>query len=180
MFSTRFRYSLHQNLCVSMLQEGFHRSFKEFLSLLHRWKTDRLAAGPDSKLWQKPSLEEQPDKLKTLKEHLTRAETAQRAGNLTDRAITLNSNDMGLKNKPFFLYRSLGQYVEVYENYLDLARFFSEPDDIWLRHHFYQLSLEAVCKVEVDSGRREAEAHAHLAQLFLEQGNTNMPQSRFW
>lgn len=67
-----------------MLQEGFHRSFKEFLSLLQRWRTDHLAAGTDSKLWLKRSLEEQPDKLMMLKEHLTHAETAQRAGNFTD------------------------------------------------------------------------------------------------
>lgn len=60
--------------------------------------------------------------------------------------------------------------MEVYERYLELATFFSEPEDMWLRHHFYQLSLETAHKVEMDSGRRKAEAHAHLAQLFLEQG----------
>ncbi|TSL61167.1 Calcitonin gene-related peptide type 1 receptor [Bagarius yarrelli] len=142
---SRFRHSLRQNLCVSMLQEGFHLSFKEFFSLLERWKADRLAAGPDSMLWLKLSLEEQPHKLETLKDYLTRAEAAQRAD----------------------------QHVEVYDNYLALANFFSEPDDTWLREHFYKLSLKAARKVEMDSSRREAEANAHLAHLYLEQGFTH-------
>ncbi|MCI4387736.1 hypothetical protein PGIGA_G00077700 [Pangasianodon gigas] len=147
----QFRYSLHQNLCVSMLQEGFHRSFKEFFSLLQRWKADRLAAGPDSKLWLTHSLEEQPHKLEKLKEHLTRAEAAQRAD----------------------------QYVEVYESHLALAKFFSEPEDMWLRHHFYKLSLKAAREVKTDSSRREAEANAHLAHLYLERGDLELAQEHF-
>lgn len=60
----------------------------------------------------------------------------------------------------------------MYESHLALATFFSEPDDMWLRHHFYRLGLDAARKVKMDSGRREAEANAHLAYLYLEQGNT--------
>lgn len=74
-----------------MLQEGFHLSFKEFFSLLQRWKADRLAAGPDSKLWLRRSLEEQNHKLEMLKEQLSRAEAAQRAGDAAAREMTLNS-----------------------------------------------------------------------------------------
>ncbi|XP_046725757.1 tetratricopeptide repeat protein 29 [Silurus meridionalis] len=145
----QFRNTLQQNLCVSMLREGFHYSFKEFFSLLQRWKAARLAAGPDSKLWLRRSLEEQPHKLKALKEHLTRAEAAQRAD----------------------------QNVEVYENYLALAKFFSEPEDVWLRHHFYELSLKVASKM--DSSRREAEASEHLAHLHLEQGHLELAQEHF-
>lgn len=93
--SPRSRHSLHQNLCVSMLQEGFHLSFKEFFSLLQRCKSQRLAMGPDNELCLKPSLEEQPDKLKTLKEHLTRAEVARRAGNAIATLITDGNKDEG-------------------------------------------------------------------------------------
>lgn len=60
--------------------------------------------------------------------------------------------------------------MEVYESYSALARFFSEPEDMWLRHHFYELSLEAARKVKMDSGRREAEASEHLGHLYLERG----------
>ncbi|XP_053542276.1 tetratricopeptide repeat protein 29 isoform X1 [Ictalurus punctatus] len=147
----QFRYSLHQNLCVSMLQEGFHGSFKKFSSLLQRWKDERLAAGPDSELWLQRSLEEQPDKLEMLREHLTRAEAAQRAD----------------------------QFVEVYESHLALAKFFSEPEDMWLRHHFYKLGLKAARKVKTDSSRREAEASEHLAHLYLERGDLELAQEHF-
>ncbi|KAK2824954.1 hypothetical protein Q7C36_018881 [Tachysurus vachellii] len=147
----QFRNSVVQNLCVSMLQEGFHLSFKEFFSLLQRWKADRLAAGPDSKLWLRRSLEEQNDKLEMLKEQLSRAEAAQRAD----------------------------QYVEVYECHLALAKFFSEPDDMWLREHFYQLSLKAAHKIRMDSSRREAEANANLAHLYLERGDLELAQDHF-
>lgn len=84
-----------------MLQEGFHGSFKKFSSLLQRWKDERLAAGPDSELWLQRSLEEQPDKLEMLREHLTRAEAAQRAGDATDRDITFNSNVIGIQMQMF-------------------------------------------------------------------------------
>ncbi|KAF5897275.1 tetratricopeptide repeat protein 29 isoform X1, partial [Clarias magur] len=144
------RHSLHQNLCVSMLQEGFHLSFKEFFSLLQRSKAQR-SKGLDNELCLKPSLEEQPDKLKTLKEHLTHAEVAQRAD----------------------------KFVEVYESYSALAKFFSEPEDMWLRHHFYELSLEAARKVKMDSGRREAEASEHLGHLYLERGDLELAQEHF-
>lgn len=159
-----------------MLQEGFHRSFKELMSLLQRWKADRLAAGPDSKLWLKRSLEEQPHKLKTLKEHLTHAEAAERAGDDTDALqlhLTLTRRNWNANCLLSLRPHSLDQYAEVYESHLALATFFSEPDDTWLRHHFYQLSLEAARKVKTDSCRREAEADAHLAQLYSEQGNTD-------
>ncbi|XP_062871724.1 tetratricopeptide repeat protein 29 [Trichomycterus rosablanca] len=142
----QFRNGLHQNLCVSMLQEGFHRSFEELFSLLKHWSTNRLAAGPDSSLWLQPSLEEQPHKLEMLKKHLTRAEATQRAD----------------------------QYEEVNENYLALAKFFSEPEDRWLRLHFYKLSLVAACKVKLDSGRKEAEANAYLGQVYQEQGDLEL------
>lgn len=57
--------------------------------MLQRWKADRSAAGPDSELWLKCPLEHQPHKLDMLKEHLTRAEAAQRFGDATPREITL-------------------------------------------------------------------------------------------
>lgn len=73
-----------------------------------------------------------------------------------------------------FLFHSLDQYVEVYECHLALAKFFSEPDDMWLREHFYHLSLNAAHKIRMDSSRREAEANANLAHLYLEQGNAKV------
>ena len=75
-----YRNSQRQNVCVAMLREGFHRSFEELFSLLQRFEEARQAGGPDNPLWYLPSLQEQPEKLLTLQTHLTRAETAFRAG----------------------------------------------------------------------------------------------------
>ncbi|XP_066528318.1 tetratricopeptide repeat protein 29 [Hoplias malabaricus] len=147
----KFRNPLHQHLCLSMLREGFHRSFEEFFSLLQRWHTARLVAGEDSVLWLQRPLEEQPHKLHMMKEHLTHAEAAERSY----------------------------QYAEVYENYLDLAKFFSEQEDRWLQQHFYKLSLLSARKVKMDFGRREAEANAHIGQLYLEQGDLELAQEHY-
>ncbi|XP_026854446.2 tetratricopeptide repeat protein 29 isoform X2 [Electrophorus electricus] len=147
----QFRNTLRQNLCVSMLREGFHRSFAEFFSLLERWRASREAAGPGSALWQQRPLEKHPRKLEPLREHLTRAESAERAG----------------------------QYVEVYENYLALARFFSEPEDRWIRYHFYELSLLSAGKIKMDSGKREAEANGHMGEVYLEQGDFELAREHY-
>ena len=64
-----------------MLQDGFHKSFAELFALLKQQHEDRLKAGPESLLWNKTMLEDEPDKLDTLKYHLTQAETAARKGN---------------------------------------------------------------------------------------------------
>ncbi|XP_056114771.1 tetratricopeptide repeat protein 29 [Rhinichthys klamathensis goyatoka] len=86
--------------------------------------------------------EEHPHKLQTIQHHLIRAETAERAG----------------------------QYAEAYEDHLFLAMFFTEPEDEWLKHHFFQLALHSARKFKMDSGKREAEANLHLGQVYLEKG----------
>ncbi|XP_051722441.1 tetratricopeptide repeat protein 29 isoform X2 [Ctenopharyngodon idella] len=118
-----------------MLSEGFHRSFAELFALLQCWE----------------EAEEHPHKLQTLQQHLTRAETAERAG----------------------------QYGEAYENHLFLARFFAEPEDRWLKHHFFQLALHSARKFKMDSGKREAEANLHLGQVYLEKGQLELAQEHF-
>lgn len=72
--------------------------------MLQHSKAGNLAAGPGSELWPKRSLEEQPRKLEMLKEHLTRAEAAQRAGDATATEITLKSNVIELIYKSFFFF----------------------------------------------------------------------------
>ncbi|XP_051574013.1 tetratricopeptide repeat protein 29 [Myxocyprinus asiaticus] len=93
-------------------------------------------------LQQWDAAEDHAHKLQTLQLHLTSAEAAERAG----------------------------QYGEVYEHHLSLARFFSEPQDFWLKHHFFQLALHSARKFKMDSGKREAEANLHMGQVYLEKG----------
>ncbi|XP_052353984.1 tetratricopeptide repeat protein 29 isoform X1 [Oncorhynchus keta] len=146
-----FRNSVRQNACVEMLRGGFHRSFSELFSLLQRWKEIRLAAGPGSAIWQHKSLEEQPAKLHTLRQYLTKAETALRAG----------------------------AWSAVYDQQVFLAQYFREPEDRWLSCHFYQTSLNSARRVKIDGGRKEAEALANMGQVYMEQGQLDSAREQY-
>ncbi|XP_052353985.1 tetratricopeptide repeat protein 29 isoform X2 [Oncorhynchus keta] len=148
---SRFRNSVRQNACVEMLRGGFHRSFSELFSLLQRWKEIRLAAGPGSAIWQHKSLEEQPAKLHTLRQYLTKAETALRAG----------------------------AWSAVYDQQVFLAQYFREPEDRWLSCHFYQTSLNSARRVKIDGGRKEAEALANMGQVYMEQGQLDSAREQY-
>ncbi|XP_031441258.1 tetratricopeptide repeat protein 29 isoform X2 [Clupea harengus] len=146
-----YRNSQRQNVCVAMLREGFHRSFEELFSLLQRFEEARQAGGPDNPLWYLPSLQEQPEKLLTLQTHLTRAETAFRAGN----------------------------FAKVYEEQLALAGYFTGPGEDWLSLYFHQVALRSAQRVRLDGGRKEAEANANLARVYLEQGQLDLAKEHF-
>ncbi|XP_030630787.1 tetratricopeptide repeat protein 29 [Chanos chanos] len=148
---SRYRNPLRHNVYVTMLRQGFHRSFADLYSLMKFWNETRQAAGPDSALWKARSVEEQPYKLETLQLFLTRAEAASRAGD----------------------------HGSVYESQLALARFFSHPEDKWLSHHFYQMSLVSARKIKIDGGKKEAEANAHIGQVYLEQGQVELAKEHY-
>ena len=63
-----------------MLQDGFHKSFSELFALIRTQNEEREKAGPESVLWNQTLLENESEKLDTLKEYLTKAETALRQG----------------------------------------------------------------------------------------------------
>ncbi|KAF0028984.1 hypothetical protein F2P81_018089 [Scophthalmus maximus] len=81
-----FRNSLKQNVCVRMLQEGNHRSFSELFYLLQAERDRRAAAEPSSALSSelRPLLEEQREKLETVRLHMCEAEQAERTGELEE------------------------------------------------------------------------------------------------
>lgn len=58
----------------------------------------------------------------------------------------------------------------MYDNHLCLARFFTEAEDEWLKHHFSQLALQLAHKIKTDFGRKEAEANLHMGQIYSEKG----------
>ncbi|RVE60726.1 hypothetical protein OJAV_G00184150 [Oryzias javanicus] len=124
-----------QNMCVEMLQRGLHRSFSELFSLLQAARTQRKAAAFTAAA--APPLEEQEDKLETLKLRLTRAEEAGRAGSWSDWC----------------------------RQRLLLAQYFSSPDNLWLRLHFYHSCADA------EQGATSApatEAQVFLAEFYLQ------------
>uniref|UniRef100_A0A8C0B7N8 Tetratricopeptide repeat protein 29 n=1 Tax=Buteo japonicus TaxID=224669 RepID=A0A8C0B7N8_9AVES len=137
------RNSYKKNICIDMLRQGYHESFSELFTLIQKWNALREAAGPGSAIWQQKSLEEQPDKLDQLYLFLTRAEAAQRAGH----------------------------YEEVYDNQLNLAYCFNDPEDKWLSNYFYEQCFNTAQLIKIDGGKREAQAHANMGLINEEQGH---------
>ena len=76
----RYRNTYEHNLCLDMLKEGFHQSFRELFNLMEKQKADIARLGTDSGLSDQPLLENEPAKLDQLKHHLTTAEAAKRRG----------------------------------------------------------------------------------------------------
>ncbi|XP_017675617.1 PREDICTED: tetratricopeptide repeat protein 29 isoform X1 [Lepidothrix coronata] len=131
------RNSYTKNICIDMLRRGYHKSFSELFTLIQKWNALREAAGPGSAIWHEKSLEEQPDKLDQLYHFLTRAEAAQRAG----------------------------LYEEVYDNQLNLACSFEEPEDKWLSDYFYEQCFNTAQLVKIDGGKRKAQAHVNMGLI---------------
>ncbi|KAK5893227.1 hypothetical protein CgunFtcFv8_006120 [Champsocephalus gunnari] len=69
-----FRNSLKQNICVELLQQGFHRSFSELFLLL---RSDQQRRAEEEFESDELPLEQQWDKMETLRRHLSRAEQAE-------------------------------------------------------------------------------------------------------
>ncbi|XP_038588532.1 tetratricopeptide repeat protein 29-like isoform X1 [Micropterus salmoides] len=109
-----FRSSRKQNICVEMLQEGYHRSFSELFGLLSSDQDRRIAAEPGSAVRLQTPLDEQWDKLETMRLHLCQAEQAER----------------------------IGSWSVVCEQRLVLGQYFSAPEDLWLSFHFYHSCVD--------------------------------------
>ncbi|KAK6976064.1 tetratricopeptide repeat protein 29 [Biomphalaria glabrata] len=141
----KFRNSYKHNLCLDMLTEGFHLSFCELINLIRQQHERREAAGPESFIWTKPVLPDQPDKLEMMKMYLTRAEAASR----------------------------IGHYLDEYQSRYDLAQSFKDnPDDQWLVDHFFTTCLEVAMKVPVEvGGKIQSEGHCNVGLCLQKRGN---------
>lgn len=141
--TTAYRNTYKHNLCVDMLQNGFHLSFCELFALLKKQEDTRRQAGPESLMWSMTLLEDEHDKLDVLKLHLTRAETAQRKGD----------------------------YQEVYRARYELAHYFQSCNDKWLADHFFDTCLDTSRLVTNDGGKMQAEGYCNVALAEEENGD---------
>ncbi|XP_077401442.1 tetratricopeptide repeat protein 29 [Vanacampus margaritifer] len=136
----KFINSRKQNICVGLLQHGFHRSFSELFLLLRLDQERREGAEINSALSLQTPLEEQHAKIESIGLHLSRAEQAQRDG----------------------------QWPAAYEQRLHLGTYFTaEGEDLWLSLHFYHTCTDAQ---EDGCMRHATEGRACLAELYLQQG----------
>ncbi|KAM8935909.1 tetratricopeptide repeat protein 29 isoform 2-T3 [Lycaon pictus] len=81
-----YRNSYKKNICVDMLRDGYHKSFTELFALMKKWDALQETARVRSLSWLQRPLEEQPDKLDHFYHYLTRAEAAERKGQLLEAA----------------------------------------------------------------------------------------------
>lgn len=142
--TAQYRYSYKHNMCLDMLREGFHLSFKELFLLIQRQNEERLAAGAETLMWTLIMLQDEYDKLDTLRRYLTTAETSFRKGD----------------------------YSSVYEARFELANYFQQMKDKWLADHFFQTCLETAALIETDSGKTKAEGHCNFG-ITLEENSVN-------
>ncbi|XP_076446157.1 tetratricopeptide repeat protein 29-like [Babylonia areolata] len=141
--TAKFRNSYKHTLCLDMLKDGFHLSFKELFNLIQQQLQEREAAGPESLMWTQTMLQDKHEELETLKHYLTIAETAQRKGD----------------------------YISVYLARYDLACYFQPTKDKWLADHFFKTCLDTASHIDSDGGQTKAEAHCNLGIVFEENGD---------
>ncbi|XP_054609503.1 tetratricopeptide repeat protein 29 [Dunckerocampus dactyliophorus] len=111
----KFINSQKQNICVGVLQHGFHRSFSEIFQLVRLDQERREAAEVNSAVSLQTPLEEQQHKMESISRHLSRAEQAKRDG----------------------------QWPLAYKQRLILGGYFTDEEDLWLSLHFYLTCTDA-------------------------------------
>lgn len=141
--TSSYRNTYKHNLCLDMLQDGFHKSYSELFALIQQQNNERENAGPESVLWNQLLLENEPEKLDTLKAYLTRAEQASRRDNFGD----------------------------MYQCQFQLARYFQSTGDKWLADHFFSSCLHTSRQVKGDEGRMSAEGHCNVGLALEESGD---------
>ena len=75
-----YRHSKSHNLCVQLLEDGYHESFGELFQLFQLQRGRREGAEPGSAMATEPLVEEDSLKLDQLRTYLTSAEASRRIG----------------------------------------------------------------------------------------------------
>ncbi|XP_065885856.1 tetratricopeptide repeat protein 29-like isoform X2 [Dysidea avara] len=138
-----YRNSLKHNICVEMLENGFHQSFAELFNLLEQQRLAREAAPAGTGPHLLPVIEEDGTKLDQMKCHLTAAESSRRTGDMESVYMSLRS----------------------------LAQYFEQTGDIWLADHFHQRCLETSLLIKSDGRKKEGEAHCHVGLSLENRGD---------
>jgi hypothetical protein len=139
----RMRNTYKRELCIAMLKDGFHNSFRELDLILKLQVNERHRVGAEHPVWERPLLHQEDFKLEYLCRKLKQAETAQRKSEIKT----------------------------LYASYYDLANFFILTDDSWLSDYFFNKCLtitEQHGASNLDK-QREAEAQCNLGFSYEKQ-----------
>lgn len=148
----KFKNSFKKQICIEMLRQGFHKSFREIDFILKLQIEDRHRVGPEHPVWDRPLLDQEPNKLEYLSKKLNKAETAE----------------------------SFGKFRDIYANYYDLANYFLLADDTWLSDYFFEkclnLNLNKLAKLEPQN---LAEAYCNLGLAFERRNSYYLAMEHF-
>jgi tetratricopeptide (TPR) repeat protein len=137
-----YRNSSFHNICTSMLANGYHHSFTKFFNLVQQQRQEHEEAGPAAILLS-PLIDNREDILEYLQTYLRGSEEASRRGDLE-----------GL----YMIQR-------------DMALHFDKTGDKWLSDIFHNQCLTTGSMIKGDNGRKEAEAHFHVALAYENKGD---------
>lgn len=138
----KLKNSYKKQLCIEMLFEGFQKSFRELNTVLELQMDDRYRLGSEHPIWEKPLLDQEPEKLSFLCRKLNTAEAAER-------------NE---------------DYKAFLQCYIDLAHFFLLKDDIWLSDYFFEKCLN-IAKKRFDGTVKLAEAYCDMGLAYERQNS---------
>lgn len=140
--TSSYRNTYKHNLCLDMLQDGYHKSFSELFALIKQQEEERLAQGEESLMWTQTMLKDRHQELDKLKFHLTKAEEAMRKDD----------------------------HSEVYHNRFELARYFQSTGDKWLSDHFFNTCLETSSSIKGDGGKLRAQGYYNVGAALEDNG----------
>lgn len=129
-----YRNSKSHNLCVQLLEDGYHESFVELFQLFQYQRKRRDEAEPGSLLSMEPLVENDSLKLDHLRTYLTASEYSKRIGDLD----------------------------AVYMGQRSLAQHFDQTGDTWLSDHFHNRCLQTSLMIKSDNRKKEGEAHCNV------------------
>ena len=154
-----------------MLIEGFQKSFRELNLVLKIQMDDRHRLGSEHPIWEKPLLDQEPDKLSYLCKKLNVGEEAER----TSKRPHPPSSSLLLFQNTKIIFRFLflkDNYKAVYMTYHDLANYFLLTDDIWLSDYFFEKCLAiALNQFSTSDVKTLAEAYCNLGLAYERQSN---------
>jgi len=139
----KHRNNYKKQLCITMLTEGYHKSFVELEKILKLQNEIRNNLGSEHPVWNKTLLDQEPHKLDFLCAHLNEAENAERNSNLS----------------------------ELYGWYNSLANYFLASDDSWLSDYFFKKCLSSVTRKDgtLLDEQKAAESQCNLGLAYERQ-----------
>ncbi|KAG5445514.1 Tetratricopeptide repeat protein 29 [Clonorchis sinensis] len=174
----RYRLSHYENVCISLLQTGYHSAFTELFTLVETQKQTLAKADQSSTFKSPASLRERPDILHSSVDYLIRAELAEWARDYDEVYKTLLRavDFFRLKtNEDFLVNHFLWRCSEVANKTLRLFRVLSQKSEESLSKEYSHFGNTA--SLLAKAKRRANEASFHIMTFLAETGEISAAYS---